>query len=115
MNLDEQIEKIVNVLDSKKGEDIEVIDLDSVDYISKKVVVVSSTSPKHTQALYDYLKEELKPIGFDFFGSDKSDDWIVADLGEIIVHIMTPSYRQKYSIEEFLIELLKNKEKESID
>ncbi len=108
MNLQEQIEKIVEVLDSKKAEEIEVIDLDDIDYISKKVVIASASSSKHTYALYNYLKEELKPLGFEFFGSDESDDWIVVDLGEIIVHIMTPAYRQKYSIEEFLSELQKN-------
>jgi ribosome silencing factor RsfS/YbeB/iojap len=99
------IDEIVKVLDLKKAEDIEVIDLEGVDYIAKEVVIASSGGAKHTQALFDYLKKELKPKGVEFFGSDESDDWIVVDLGEVIVHLMTPAYRQKYAIEEFLSDL----------
>ena len=111
MTREETIDEIVKVLDSKKAEDIEVIDLEGVDYIAKEVVVASSIGGKHTQALFDYLKTELKPQGVKFFGSDESDDWIVIDLGEIMIHLMTPAYRQKYSIEELLSQMKKeNKE-----
>jgi ribosome silencing factor RsfS/YbeB/iojap len=105
MSLEERIERIVQLLDSKKAEEIEVFDLEEVDYIAKRVVIANSLGGKHTQALFDNMKEELKPRGETFYGSDESDDWIVADLGEIIVHLMTPAYRQRYSLESFLEEL----------
>ena len=105
MSIEERIERIVQLLDSKKAEDIEVFNLEDVDYIAKRVVIANSLGGKHTQALFDNMKEELKPLGETFYGSDESDEWIVADLGEIIVHLMTPEYRQRYSLEEFLEEL----------
>jgi ribosome silencing factor RsfS/YbeB/iojap len=105
LSIEERIERIVRLLDSKKAEEIEVFNLEDVDYIAKRVVIANSLGGKHTQALFDNMKEELKPLGETFYGSDESDEWIVADLGEIIVHLMTPNYRQRYSLEEFLEEL----------
>jgi ribosome silencing factor RsfS/YbeB/iojap len=109
VTLQERVDRIVNLLDSKKAEEIEVFDLGNVDYIAKQVILANSLGGKHTQALFDHMKEELKPQGETFYGSDESDEWIVADLGEIIVHIMTPNYRQRYSLEEFLDELRSGK------
>jgi len=105
VTLQERVDRIVHLLDSKKAEEIEVFDLGNVDYIAKQVIIANSLGGKHTQALFDNMKEELKPLGETFYGSDESDEWIVADLGEIIVHLMTPNYRQRYSLEEFLEEL----------
>ena len=108
MTIDERIEKIITILDEKKAEEIEVFNLDDVDYIVKRVVIANSLGGKHTMALYDYLKAELKPFGEEFLGADESNEWVVADLGDIFVHIMTPEYRQKYSLEDFLGELQKS-------
>jgi ribosome silencing factor RsfS/YbeB/iojap len=107
MNLDKRIERIVTLLDEKKAEEIEVFDLDTIDYIAKRVVIANSLGGKHTQALFSELKTQLKPEGETFLGSDESNDWIVADLGDIIIHIMTPMSRQKYSLEAFLETLRK--------
>lgn len=109
MTLQERVERIVKLLDSKKAEEIEIFDLGNVDYIAKQVIIANSLGGKHTQALYDNMKEELKPLGESFYGADESDEWIVADLGEIMVHLMTPNYRQRYNLEEFLKELKESK------
>jgi ribosome silencing factor RsfS/YbeB/iojap len=105
VTIEERIERIVDLLDSKKAEEIEVFNLENIDYIAKRVVIANSLGGKHTQALFDQMKEELKPRGETFFGADESDEWIVVDLGEIVVHLMTPHYRQRYSLEAFLEEL----------
>ncbi len=111
-NLQERIDTIVKVLDEKKAEEIEVFDLSDADYIAKSVVLANSIGGKHTAALLDHLKDTLKPKGEEFLGTDETEDWVVADLGDIIIHIMTPAYRQKYSIEEFLQELREFKRKD---
>lgn len=104
-----RVDRIVKVLDDKKAEDIEVFNLDDTDYIAKKVIIANSLGGKHTQALFDHLKNELKPLGEQFLASDVSDEWVVADLGDILIHIMIPQYRQRYSLEEFLSELATKK------
>lgn len=106
MTLDQRIENIVAVLDDKKAEEIEVFNLDEADYLAKRVVIANSLNGKHTQALFEHLKRELKPKGEEFLATDVTDEWTVADLGDILIHIMIPEYRQRYSLEQFLNELI---------
>jgi len=111
MTIDERIEKIVTSLDDKKAEEIEVFNLEGADYIADRVVIANSLNLKHTQALYFHLKDALRPAGESFLHADMSDEWVVADLGDILVHIMIPEYRQRYSLETFLAELVENQKK----
>jgi ribosome silencing factor RsfS/YbeB/iojap len=111
MTIDERIANIVNILDDKKAEEIEVFNLDDADYIAKRVVIANSLNGKHTLALFDHLKKELKQQGETFIASDATDEWTVADLGDILIHIMIPEYRQRYSLETFLNELVESQKK----
>jgi nicotinate-nucleotide adenylyltransferase len=115
MTIDERIAVIVKLLDDKKAEEIEVFNLEDADYIAKRVVIANSLNGKHTLALFDHLKTELKKHGDTFLASDSSDEWAVADLGDILIHIMIPEYRQRYSLETFLNELVENQKKKDID
>lgn len=105
MNMDDRIERIVTFLDSKKADEIEAFNLEEIDYMAKRVVIVSALSGKHSSALAENLKKELKPQGEEILHIDESDDWVVMDLGDILIHIMTKEARQTYSMEEFLTEL----------
>ena len=111
MTIDKRIEGIVAILDDKKAEEIEVFNLEEADYIAKRVVIANSLNGKHTMALFDHLKKGLKSQGDTFFASDASDEWAVADLGDILIHVMIPEYRQRYSLETFLSELVENQKK----
>jgi len=111
MTIEERVENIVNILDDKKADEIEVFNLENADYIAKRVVIANSLNGKHTLALADHLKKGLKETGDSILASDMSDDWVVADLGDILIHIMIPEYRQRYSLEQFLSELVENQKK----
>ena len=111
MTIDQRIENIVHLLDEKKAEEIEVFNLEDADYIAQRVVIANSLNTKHTLALADHLKKELKEQGDSFLASDVSDEWVVADLGDILIHIMIPEYRQRYSLETFLSELVEKQKK----
>lgn len=111
MTIEERVENIVNILDDKKADEIEVFNLENADYIAKRVVIANSLNGKHTLALADHLKKGLKETGDSILASDMSDDWVVADLGDILVHIMIPEYRQRYSLEQFLSELVETQNK----
>ena len=111
MTIEQRVETIVTILDDKKADEIEVFNLDDADYIAKRVVIANSLNGKHTIALYDHLKKALKEKEDNILASDISDDWVVADLGDILVHIMVPQYRQRYSLETFLSELVENQKK----
>jgi len=111
MSIKNRAEKIVNFLDEKKATDIELFNLEDSDYIAKAVILANSLGGKHTLALYDNLRVEIKKLGEKLLGADDTDDWVVMDLGDIIIHIMTPEYRMRYSIEEFLNDLKEGKYK----
>ncbi|PAF45938.1 nicotinate (nicotinamide) nucleotide adenylyltransferase [Helicobacter sp. 11S02629-2] len=99
------LESIKTVLEDKKASNVEVLNLKDKDYISDYVVVATAMAPKHAEGLLNYLKDDLKPKGAKFYAVDDSNsEWIIADLGEIIVHILTEEYRNKYQLEDFLKE-----------
>lgn len=103
-----RIEKITEVLDKHKAENIEVFDLTEKEYIVDNAIIASSLGQKHTLALLDHLKKELKPEE-TFHYVDESGDWVVIDLGDILIHIMTPEYRTKYDLESFLAKSVQKK------
>jgi ribosome-associated protein len=102
--MQQRIEKIISVLDKNKAEGIEVFDLREKNYIVDYAIIASSLGTKHTVALLDHLKRDLKPAE-NFNYVEESGDWTVVDLGDILIHIMTPEYRVKYDLESFLLEL----------
>ena len=102
--MNDRIEKITNVLDTNKAEAIEVFDLREKNYFVDYAIIASSLGIKHTTALLDHLKNALKPEEH-FNNVDESGDWVVVDLGDVLIHIMTPEYRIKYDMETFLSEL----------
>lgn len=104
-----RIEQITNSLDKNKAEGIEVFDLKEKNYFVDYAIIASSLGMKHTTALLNHLKDDLKPAE-TFNNVDESGDWVVIDLGDILIHIMTPEYRVKYDMESFLSSLRDGKE-----
>lgn len=104
-----RIENITNSLDKNKAEGIEVFDLREKNYFVEYAIIASSLGSRHTLALLNHLKDDLKPAE-KFNNVDESGDWIVVDLGDILIHIMTPEYRVKYDMETFLSSLTDGKE-----
>ena len=102
----EVVLKIKNLLDEKKAENIEIFDLKDTDYFVDYVVIATALVDKHALALLDTLKKELKEQGENFLHiDDENPEWIVADLGDILVHLFTENQRKKFNLEEFLSKL----------
>ena len=100
-----RLETIKKVLDEKKAENIEVIDLTEKDYLVDYVVIATTLNSKHGFALLNYLKTELKPLGEEFLRVDDDDEWTICDLGDMFINLMSEDARKKYSLEEFLSQL----------
>lgn len=105
MEITQRIKCITTLLEDKKGESVETFDLRDSDYFVDFVVLVTAFVDKHAFALLDTLKTELKPLGEEFLNIEESDDWIVVDLGDILVHIFTENHRKKFNLEEFLTQI----------
>ncbi len=93
---------IVNVLEEKKGEDIVVLDIREVSLLADYFVICSGTSPRMLDALAEASKEavkgkySLRPR----LEGDARDGWILADYGEVILHLFSPERREYYALEE---------------
>lgn len=103
-----RISKIVEVLDKNKGENIETFDLQDSEYFVGYVVIATGLGERHNEALLNFMKTALKPEE-SFVNVELSDGWVVVDLGDILVHIMTESHRKLYQLERFLRDFGKEK------
>jgi len=99
--MEQRIKKIVDVLDFHKAEDIEVFDLTDKGYITNQVIIATALNTKHSIALLGHLKDDLKPDE-ELVRTEEDGDWTIVDLGDILIHIMTQSHRDTYSLEQFL-------------
>ena len=106
--MEQRIKNITTILDDKKAEDIEIFDLTNKGYIVDQVVIATALNNKHSIALLGHLRDGLKPTGEEFIRVEEDGDWTIIDLGDILVHIMTQEYRNRYSIEDFLEDFKEN-------
>jgi ribosome-associated protein len=109
--LEDRLKRIEELLDEKKAENIEVVDLTNKGYIVDGVIIATALNNKHSISLLGHLKDTLKPLGEEFLRIEEDGEWSVIDMGDILIHIMVEDYREKYNIEEFL-EDFKNKSEE---
>ncbi|MCK9256511.1 MAG: nicotinate (nicotinamide) nucleotide adenylyltransferase [Sulfurospirillaceae bacterium] len=107
IEMEKRVESIVSLLDSKKAENIQVFNMEDKDYFVSQVIIASTLGERHGLTLLDELKDRLKPLGEEFLHIDPASEWVVVDLGDILIHLMTPEYRAKYNIEEFLADFEK--------
>lgn len=97
---------IIGLLEDKKAEDVISIDLSDKDYITKEVIIATALVDKHITSLLNLLKSELKDRGVVFYAIDDSaPEWVIADLGDIIVHLFTSKTRARFCLEGFLSDL----------
>lgn len=100
--MEQRIQRIVKILDEKKAENIQTFDMSDKDYFVSQVVIATTMGDRHGLALLDELKKQLKDFGENFLNIDDEGEWIVLDLGDILIHLMSSAYRSKYNLEEFL-------------
>jgi ribosome-associated protein len=102
MRLDKMVSATVAALEDLKGRDVVVIDVRHMTALFDKLVVVTGDSTRQNKALASNLQEKLKALGATVHGVEGADsgEWILVDLGAIVVHIMQPAIRQYYNLEE---------------
>ena len=90
--------KLAELLDSKKAEDIVVIDIAEK---SSFLVVASGTSDRHIESLIDDVEDLAAQDGVPTKGIEGKNGtgWILLDLGDVIVNIFSREMRSKYNIE----------------
>lgn len=98
----EQVLKIVQAeLEERKGQQIAVLDVREKTSFTDYMVVVTGTSDRHISALCDYVAAKLEENGVKPLGVEGGPgaDWILVDVGDVIVHAMTAQAREHYQLE----------------
>lgn len=97
---DKLLQKIVKVIDEKKGTDIVAIRIDELTILSDCFVIATGTSNVHVRALADELEEQLQKEGIAPNAVEgRATGWILLDYGEVLVHLFTPESREYYNLE----------------
>lgn len=102
MTTEELANKIVGILESKKGSDIEVIDVADKTTLADFFIIATGNSTTQIKALADEVEYVLKnedQIMADHVEGRSGDKWILIDFKDIIVHIMHPEVRASYDLE----------------
>ena len=98
MDLAQLQNTVLDALEDIKGQQILVFDAQPLTGMFDRVIIVSGTSNRQTRALAKNLHDKVKQAGGGVYGTegDETGEWILVDLGDIIVHIMQPTIREYY-------------------
>lgn len=102
MNIENKIKLIVGALEEVKAQDITVLDTGKLTSLFERMVIASGTSNRQTRALADNVRVKMKEAD-EYVGNTEgegSGDWVLLDLGDVIVHVMLPAARAHYNLEE---------------
>ena len=93
---------VVDALEDVKAQDLVVFDTEHLSSLFERVIVASGTSNRQTKALASSVRDKVRDGGFGkprIEGEDNGE-WIIVDCGPVVVHIMQPTIRGYYNLEE---------------
>ena len=93
---------VIDALEDVKAQDIKVFDTVHLTSLFDRIAVVSGTSNRQTKALAASVRDKVKENGGTILSIEGEDtgEWVLVDLGDMIVHIMQPAIRAYYRLEE---------------
>jgi ribosome-associated protein len=102
MRIDRLVKTAVDALEDIKARDIAVLDVKRLTAMFDRVIIASADSTRQSKALARNLQERIKALGARVHGveGERSGEWILVDLGAVVVHIMQPAIRRYYNLEE---------------
>ena len=102
MDLRKKQRAVVDALEDIKGHDIVVYNTAALPSMFERVVISSGDSNRQVKALADNVKDKLEALGERVYGIEgaATGEWVLVDLGDIVVHIMHPTVRSFYNLEE---------------
>jgi ribosome-associated protein len=93
---------VVEALDDIKAQDIQIFNTTGQTELFDRVVIATATSNRQTRALAAHLRDTVKTAGGNVIAveGEESGEWVLVDLGDIVVHIMQPAIRSYYRLED---------------
>jgi ribosome-associated protein len=102
MDIRQKQRVVVEALEDVKGLDIVVFNTARMPTMFERVIIASGGSSTQVKALADRVREKVKENGGRVYGleGEKGGEWLLVDLGDVVVHIMHPTVRSFYNLEE---------------
>ena len=107
MNLNQLIKIIISALEDIKANDIEILDVTKRAIIFDRMIIASAVSTRQARAIANNVNDKVKESGGISYGTEGegSGEWVLVDLGDVLVHIMLPVVRTHYDLEGLWSEL----------
>lgn len=95
------LQVVRDALEDVKAKEIVELDVSSISNVADAIVIASGTSTRHVKSLADNVAEEARKAGFRPIGmeGERDAEWILIDLGIVVVHVMLPTARKFYDLE----------------
>jgi ribosome-associated protein len=92
---------VIDALEDLKAKDIREIDVRGKTSIADLLVIASGTSARHVKSIADEVTKFAKKAGVMPLGveGETEGEWVLVDLGDVIVHVMLPRIREFYGLE----------------
>jgi len=91
----------LDALDGLKGTDIVAFDVRDMTSVTDYMIVASGTSDRHVKSLAGAVVQACKQAGVAPLGveGEREGEWVLVDLGDVVVHVMQPRTREFYALE----------------
>jgi len=101
INNQQLVKLALSALEDLKGVDIIEFDIREKSSMADCMIVATGTSQRHVRSLANHVRQEAKEAGVPPLGVEgtESSEWVLVDLGDVIVHVMTADSREFYSLE----------------
>ncbi|MFV0371513.1 MAG: ribosome silencing factor [Azonexus sp.] len=102
MDINSLQKTVVDALEDIKGKQIEVIDTHKLTPLFERMVIATGDSNRQVKSLAHNVQEKVRAAGGEVISveGENGGEWVLVDLGDMIVHVMQPSARAYYNLEE---------------
>ena len=93
---------VVGALEDIKGKDIETINTTRLTLMFDRMVIATGDSSRQVKALARNVQDKVREAGAEVLSveGEETGEWVLVDLGDVVVHVMQPMVRQYYNLEE---------------
>ena len=100
-SVDVLLELVTDALEDMKGKDIVHLDVRGLSSVTDYMVIATGTSNRHVKSLAEEVSFKAKQAGYAPLSveGEMNSDWVLADLGDVIVHVMQTDARSFYDLE----------------